>query len=90
MTPSAGVRINLAMEDGLVLGRSLIKRRGDNAMLWEGSQELENNMLKRAEAGALLTCQNLVGTYGKPEDHDFRFLSSRTCGREKECRLISE
>lgn len=68
VTPFAGVGVNLAMEDALVLARSLIKRRGRNSMLAEALSEYEKNMFKRAEAGAAVTYQNLVGTYGRPDD----------------------
>jgi 2-polyprenyl-6-methoxyphenol hydroxylase-like FAD-dependent oxidoreductase len=71
MTPFAGVGVNLAMEDAVVLARSLIKRRGSHTMLTEALQEYEKNMFKRAEAGAATTYQNLLGTYGRPENHNF-------------------
>lgn len=71
MTPFAGVGVNLAMEDALILARSLIKRRGSSLMLTESLQEFEKNMFKRAEAGAATTYQNLVGTYGRPDNHTF-------------------
>jgi 2-polyprenyl-6-methoxyphenol hydroxylase-like FAD-dependent oxidoreductase len=69
MTPFAGVGVNLAIEDALILARSLIKRRGNSSMLTDGLQEFEKNMFKRAEAGAATTYQNLVGTYGRPDSN---------------------
>jgi 2-polyprenyl-6-methoxyphenol hydroxylase-like FAD-dependent oxidoreductase len=66
MTPFAGVGVNLAMEDALVLARSLAKRHGSCSMLTEGLQEYEHDMFRRAEAGAAATYSNLVGTYGAP------------------------
>lgn len=71
MTPFAGVGVNLAMEDALILARSLKKHRGGSAMLTKGLQEFESDMFERAEAGATLTYQNLVEAYGKPESHTF-------------------
>lgn len=71
MTPFAGVGVNLAMEDALILARSLTKRRGSNSMLTEGLEEYEKNMFRRAEAGAAMTYQNLLGTFGRPESHEF-------------------
>ncbi len=63
MTPFAGVGVNLAMEDALVLARCLRKRHGNTSLLTEGLQEFEQNMFKRAEAGAAMTYRNLVGTF---------------------------
>jgi 2-polyprenyl-6-methoxyphenol hydroxylase-like FAD-dependent oxidoreductase len=71
MTPFAGAGVNLAMEDALVLARSLTKRRGSNLMLTEGLQEFEKNMFRRAEASATITYNNLVGMYGRPASHTF-------------------
>ena len=69
MTPFAGVGVNLAMEDALVLARSLTKQRGRESMLTEALQEFETNMFQRAEAGAAMTYQNLLATYGRPDNH---------------------
>lgn len=69
VTPFAGVGVNLAMEDSLVLARSLIKRRGSSAMLTEALSEYEANMFKRAEGAAAATYQNLISTYGRPDEH---------------------
>lgn len=71
MTPFAGAGVNVAMEDALILARSLKKRRGSNSMLTEGLQEYEKNMFKRAEASATITYNNLLGMYGRPDSHTF-------------------
>jgi 2-polyprenyl-6-methoxyphenol hydroxylase-like FAD-dependent oxidoreductase len=69
MTPFAGAGVNVAMEDALFLARSLIKHRGSDAMLTRALQDYESNMFPRAEDSAAMTYQNLLGTYGRPENH---------------------
>jgi hypothetical protein len=59
------------MEDALILARTLTKRRGSESMLTEALQEFEQNMFKRAEVGAAITYQNLLGTYGRPDHLNF-------------------
>ncbi len=71
MTPFAGAGVNVAMEDALVLARSLQRRRGNTSMMMESLQEFEKNMFKRAEASAAITYTNLVEMYGAPDSHSF-------------------
>ncbi len=71
MTPFAGAGVNVAMEDALILARSIQKRRGNTSMLMEGLQEYEKNMFKRAEASAAITYNNLLGMYGPPDSNSF-------------------